>query len=49
MRKYGMARYAQLGLGAVFLVVLTLGLWRGEADDVLRKAIMICLECIGIG
>ena len=33
-------------LGGVFLVI---GIIRGEAADVLRKAINICLECIGIG
>lgn len=33
-------------LGGVFIVI---GIIRGEADDVLRKAINICLECIGIG
>ena len=33
-------------LGAVFLV---LGIWRGEPAEVMRKAVVICLECIGIG
>lgn len=32
--------------GAVFLLA---GIYRGEMDVVLRKAINICLECIGIG
>lgn len=33
-------------IGGVFLVI---GIIRGEAAGVLRKAINICLECIGIG
>lgn len=32
--------------GAVFMIV---GIYRGELAIVLRKAITICLECIGIG
>jgi len=31
------------------LVMLAAGFARGEADQVLAKAIRICLECIGIG
>ena len=26
-----------------------LGLWRGEAEVVLRKAVNLCMECIGLG
>ncbi|MEN6470026.1 MAG: CD1871A family CXXC motif-containing protein [Clostridiaceae bacterium] len=33
-------------LGAVFLLI---GISRGEVAVVLKKAIYICLECIGIG
>lgn len=41
-------------LPALALVVLgaglmAFGLWRGEGLVVLKKAIRICLECIGIG
>ena len=35
-----------LVLGAAFMVI---GIYRGEAEIVLKKAIYICLECIGIG
>ena len=31
------------------LVSLGLGVFRGEAGDVLQKARIVCLECIGIG
>lgn len=33
-------------LGAVFVAV---GVTRGEAAVVLQKAVVICMECIGLG
>lgn len=39
-------RFILFATGIVFLAV---GIFRGEMDIVLRKAVNICLECIGIG
>jgi len=36
-----------LSLAAVLLMAI--GVWRGEAEVVLRKAVNICMECIGLG
>lgn len=35
-----------VGIGLLFLVV---GFMMQQQQDIYRKAIMICLECIGIG
>ncbi len=35
-----------LGIGVIFLI---LGSLSGQLEEIYRKAIMICLECIGIG
>lgn len=37
---------AGLTIGVIFLAV---GLGQGQLEDIYRKAVMICLECIGIG
>ncbi len=40
---------AALGLVALGLLFTAIGVWRGEVAVVLRKAIFICMECIGLG
>ena len=42
-------KQAQLLLLAAGVLMLLFGLWRGEADTVLSKAIRLCMECVGIG
>ena len=39
-------RFLLLTAGAAMMFY---GIWRGEAELVLGKAIKICLECVGIG
>ena len=40
------ARTAVFAIGAL---LITLGIQRGELVEIMRKAVIICLECIGIG
>ena len=30
-------------------VCVAIGVWRGEAETVFRKAVNICMQCIGLG
>lgn len=41
--------WAALVIIALGLTFLALGVWRGEDETVFRKAINICMECIGLG
>ena len=40
---------AQITLLLAGVAMLCFGIWRGEAEMVLSKAIKLCLECVGIG
>lgn len=40
---------AALLLAAAGVVLMMLGAGRGETEIILRKAINICMECIGLG
>ncbi len=44
--KNNKAAFAVIITGLVFLVI---GVWRGEVETIFRKAINICMECIGLG
>ena len=39
-------RYAILFIGAA---MMTIGVLYGELDSILAKAVVVCLECIGLG
>ncbi len=38
-----------LAIAAVGLTFIVIGVVRGEAGAVMQKAVMICMECIGLG
>ena len=42
-------RWGSLGLLAAALAFISIGVVNGEYQEVLGKAVRICLECIGIG
>jgi len=46
---HGKKAAAQVILLLAGAAMLGYGIWRGEVDTVLNKAIRLCLECVGIG
>lgn len=43
------SRWIGFGVAALGILMMGYGIYRGEAQVVLMKAVRICLECIGIG
>lgn len=40
---------AQSALLLAAVLMIGFGIWRGEANAVMAKAIRLCMECVGIG
>ena len=40
---------AQSALLLAAVLMIGFGIWRGEANTVMAKAIRLCMECVGIG
>ena len=40
---------AQIFLLAAGVALIAVGIYRGEAMEILSKAVVVCMECIGIG
>lgn len=49
MCRHSCPRWVGLAAALVGLVMMVYGIDRGEMAVVLKKAIKICLECVGIG
>lgn len=49
MKQLNISRWSGWVLALVGLGLMAAGIYRGEMAVVLKKAINICLECIGIG
>lgn len=46
MRRHGVVSLITVAVAAGFIA---LGAYRGEALTILKQAIVVCLECVGIG
>ena len=43
------SRLLRISVLAVGVALAVVGIWRGEPGEIMRKAVIVCLECIGIG
>ena len=49
MRKLTESRWTGIAMAALGVLMMVFGIYRGEMEVVLTKAVNICMECIGIG
>lgn len=49
MRRLLASRWFGVGVAVFGLAMMGFGIFRGEVAVVFKKAVNICLECIGIG
>lgn len=49
MRRLLSSHWCGFGVAVLGLMMMGFGIYRGELAVVLKKAVNICLECIGIG
>ena len=39
----------QLSLLSLGIILMVMGVYRNELTDIMQKAVVVCLSCIGIG
>lgn len=42
-------RAAAIAILAVGILLIAAGIYRGEIDAIFKKAVIVCMECIGLG
>ena len=49
MKRVRIGVVVQITLLTIGIIAFALGIYRGEATEVYNKAVVVCMECIGIG